>query len=69
LFNKRKAFIKSTTNGEWTLRVEKFINQLIEQNKQRVQKERLEIEKRYAINRYGFYRKLLIKQYKRRRRL
>lgn len=64
----RKAFLNSTTNGEWTLRVEKFLNYLIEQNKLRAQKERLELEKRHAINRYEFNRKLLSKQFKRRRR-
>lgn len=55
----RKAFLDATTNGNWTLRVQKFLNQLIEKNKIRVQNERLELERQYALNRYEFNQKLL----------
>ncbi|NAY93380.1 competence protein [Muricauda sp. JGD-17] len=59
----RKAFLNATTNGNWTLRVQKFLNHLIEQNKIRVQKERLELERHYALNRYEFNQRLLGRKY------
>lgn len=64
----RKAFIKSTTSGEWTLRLKKFSTYLIEQRKLQIQREKLEQERRHAINRHEFNRRLLSKQFKSKRR-
>lgn len=59
----RKAFLNATTNGSWTLRVQKFLDHLIEQNKIRDKKERLELERQYALNRYEFNQRLLGRKY------
>lgn len=59
----RKAFVNATINGQWTLRVQKFLTHLIEKNKLQVQKERLELERRQALNRYEFNQKLLGRKY------
>lgn len=64
----RKAFINTTTNGKWTQKVQKFLTYLIEQNKLQVQREKLELERWHAFNRYQFNRRLLAKQFKRKKR-
>lgn len=59
----RKVFIDTTTNGQWTLRVQKFMNDWIEQKKIQAQewkeKENQVLKKQRTQNGYEFSRKLL----------
>lgn len=55
----RKAFVKSITVGEWQTKYENFINDLIERNKLKAQRAKLELEEQQVHVRYEFYQRLL----------
>jgi len=59
----RKAFLMATTNGEWAIRVQDFLNKLIELNKLREQQRKQEDEKRHAHARHVFNQKLFGRKY------
>lgn len=64
----RKALIKSIIDGEWQTRYKNFIDELIEHNKLREQRAKLELQKRQAYNSFVFNQKLLGRRFTGRRR-
>ncbi|MDO3696002.1 competence protein CoiA family protein [Wenyingzhuangia sp. chi5] len=64
----RETFIKAIKKGDWAFRVKQFLNHLVEQNTIIAQREKLELEKRKAINRAEFNKKLMTKRFRRSRR-
>lgn len=64
----RKAIIKSILEGDWQIRYESFINNLIERDKIRAQQAKLELERQQARNRLEFNQKLFARSFTRRRR-
>jgi len=59
----RKVLVKSIIEGEWQMRYENFINDLIEGNKLRAQQAKLESERQQAHARYEFNQRLLGKKF------